>query len=378
MREVNKNGNIEASAELNELQSAYRKEKLRAAQRMIHIVCGIASTGNFLFLVADLALVQDQTVRLVIALVRYMFSIVLILMIRTLQNTKSESIFSTLVTLLETASYAIFLLVFWLYSTPHFMIQTLGLILFVLLLFIIPNRNWNRLALSIAGSVAFFLVAYFKIPSIPLNDLVAAITYAALTIGICAVTAFSIERHMFREFVVKSRLEQTSSTDYLTNVATRIRLEMEAERWIAFCRRQGLPLCVAFVDIDNLKKINDTFGHAAGDEVLKHIAQFIQSQLRGSDTIARWGGDEFVLLLPNVSLENAVALLERIQKTSMQIRFDHAGPVSFSSGVVEMGPDSTYLDMVAEADAQMYRSKNDGKAGVSCPETRTADNEASV
>ena len=378
MREVNKSDNIEASAELSELQSAYRKEKLRAAQRMIHIVCGIASTGNFLFLVADLALVQDQTIRLVMALVRYVFSIVLILMIRTLQNTKSESLFSALVTLLEAASYAIFLLVFWLYSTPHFMIQTLGLILFVLLLFIIPNRNWNRLVLSIASTVVFFLIAHLKIPSIPMNDLVAAITYASLTIGICAVTAFSTERHMFREFVIKSRLEQTSSTDYLTNVATRIRLEMEAERWIAFCRRQGLPLCVAFVDIDKLKKVNDAYGHAAGDEVLKNIAQFIQSQLRSSDTIARWGGDEFVLLLPNVSLENAVTLLERIQKTSMQIRFAHGGPVSFSSGVVEMGPDSTYLDMVAQADAHMYRSKNDSKIAVSCPEMKITEDETSI
>lgn len=373
MNEVTEIENAEASAALKELQSAYRNEKLRAAQRMIHIACGIASTVNFLFLVADLLLVQNQSVRLVIACIRYLFSIVLILMIRTLQNTQSETLFSTLVTILEAVSYSIFLLVFWLYHTPDFMIQTLGLILFLLTLFIIPNRNMNRLALSVAGAAAFFILSHFRIGSIPVNDFLSAITYTALMIFLCAATVFSRDRQAFREFAVKSQLEQTSSTDYLTNVATRVRLESEAKRWMGFCRRQGLPLSIAFVDIDDLKKINDKYGHPAGDDVLKNVAQFIQSQLRNSDTIARWGGDEFVLLLPNVSLQNAVSLLERIQKAIEEIRFEHIGSASFSCGVVEMGPESNYQDMIVEADALMYRSKRNGKGGISSRETQVKD-----
>ena len=93
MSEVTETEKAQASAALKEQLSAYRNEKLHAAQRMVHILCGIASTVNFLFLVADLLMVQTQSVRLVIACVRYLFSIVLILMIRTLQNTRSEALF---------------------------------------------------------------------------------------------------------------------------------------------------------------------------------------------------------------------------------------------------------------------------------------------
>jgi diguanylate cyclase (GGDEF)-like protein len=119
------------------------------------------------------------------------------------------------------------------------------------------------------------------------------------------------------------------------------------------------------LDIDQFKHINDQFGHAAGDEALKQIARFMKQQLRNSDTIARWGGDEFVLLLPNASLENAVFLLERIRQTISQIDLAQSEPVSFSCGVVEMEPDSTYQSMLAEADSLMYQSKKNGKNRVS-------------
>jgi len=316
--------------------------------------------------VCDLIFIQGQRERMIVAIVRYGFSILLILMIRVLQRTRTYAAFSAIVTLLEAGAVVLFLFVLRLYETPHFMIQSMGLIAAILIVFIVPNRSGNMLALSLCGAAAYFALSLFCIPGLPFPELLAAAIYTALTIVLCSVTEFGNDLYALREFQTKTRLEQASATDFLTNAATRARLEEEARRWMGFCRRQGLPLCLVFVDVDNLKQINDRFGHTAGDAVLKKLAELMQKQLRNSDTVARWGGDEFVLLLPNVSLQNAVLLLDRVRQAVSKLVLEGGVSVSCSYGVVQMGADSTYQQMLSEADALMYRSKQNGKGRIIC------------
>ncbi|NLI52784.1 MAG: GGDEF domain-containing protein [Clostridiales bacterium] len=359
----------EAGVAQKQARTAYNASKLRAAQRNIHILAGIASVVNFLFLVCDLSYITGQKERIAVAIARYGFSILLVLMIRVLQRSGNFASFATIVTLLEAASILIYLVVFWLYDSPHFMIQSMGLIALILVIFIVPNRSGNMLILSISAAIAFFALSFFCVQERSMNEMLASAAYAALTIVLCSVTVFGNDRASYQDFVTKARLEQASSTDFLTNAATRARLEEEARRWMSFCRRQGLPLCLVFVDVDNLKRINDDFGHAMGDIVLKSLAELMQRQLRNSDTIARWGGDEFVLLLPNVSLKNAVLLLDRVKHAIEQIDFQNGCVVSCSYGVVEMGAESTYQQMLGDADKLMYRSKKNGKGNISYQDT---------
>lgn len=90
-------------------------------------------------------------------------------------------------------------------------------------------------------------------------------------------------------------------------------LEEEAERWMIFCRRQGPPLSVVFVDADNLKPINDRYGHLAGDKVLAEIVTRMRAILRKSDIVSRRGGDEFIMLLPDSDLGKTVEISETIR-----------------------------------------------------------------
>ncbi|MBA4348051.1 MAG: hypothetical protein C0413_04285 [Clostridiales bacterium] len=132
-----------------------------------------------------------------------------------------------------------------------------------------------------------------------------------------------------------------------------------------FLPKQKLPLCLVFVDVDDLKRINDRYGHVIGDIALKEIATLMKKQLRNSDTIARWGGDEFVLLLPNVTLRNALLLLDRVKTAVNQLVIEGIVTVSCSFGVVQMGPESTYSEMLSQADALMYQAKRNGKGRIS-------------
>lgn len=355
------------AANQKKARSDFEATKLSAAQKNIHVFAVVVSVSNFMFLVSDLVFIQGQTERLIAAVLRYVFSIALILMIRKLQRIQSFSSFATAVTVLEAAGISLFLFILFLYDLPDFMIQSMGLILAILVIFIVPNRSGNMLALTISLTIAFFVSWYLLMHVIDLNNFIAAVLYTSLTVLLSAVKTIGTDRNAQQEFERCSHLEQTSTRDYLTNAATRERLEEEARRWMSFCRRQGLPLCLVFVDLDDLKHINDRYGHVMGDIALKEVAALMKKQLRNSDTIARWGGDEFVLLLPNVSLQNAVLLLDRVKAAVNQLTIEGSVSVSCSFGVVQMGPESTYAELLSQADALMYRAKQAGKGRISYP-----------
>ena len=361
---VSKNETKAATKIAKQSRVKFEATKLSAAQQIIHVYAQIASVVNFLFLVCDLAFIQGQTERMIVAIARYCFSIILIILVRKLQRVQTYAAFSALVTILEAACILLYLSVLWLYQSPDFMIQSMGMITMILVIFIVPNRSENALILSGISAIAYFVFSYFCIDGVQLKSFSAAIVYVVLTIVICSVRAIGIDRYAQREFQAKSTLQETSAKDYLTNAATRARLEEEAYRWMNFCRRPSLPLCLVFVDVDNLKSINDCYGHAVGDSVLKQIAAVMQAQLRNSDTIARWGGDEFVLLLPNVTLQNAVLLLDRVKSAISTLTLEGSASVSCSFGVVQMHTESTYQDMLAQADTMMYRSKRNGKGRI--------------
>lgn len=360
--------------EKKKARARFETTKLDAAQKNIHIYIGIASVCNFLFLICDLAFIHGQTERLICGILRYCFSVLLILLVKKLQRIGLFSAFSGVVTTLEAVGFVLFFSIMLLYETPNFMIQAMGILLTILVVFLVPNRSENMFFVSVVASSVFFAYYGWNMQNIEAREYIAAVIFSTLTILICTVKAICADRYAQADFLARSRLELTSTRDFLTNAATRERLEEEAKRWMNFCRRQSLPLCLVFVDVDDLKRINDQYGHTIGDIALKEVAKLLQNQLRNSDTIARWGGDEFVLLLPNVSLQNAVLLLDRVKSAVSFLKIEGGIPVSCSFGVVQMGAESTYSQLLAEADAMMYRAKQNGKGRISFPNKITEEN----
>lgn len=348
-----------------DLHAAYGAYKLRIAQNYIYVLAIFASLFSVLLIVFDLKNITDQTVRLAIAVVRYMYAVLLIFVGGWLTRLKSFRTYTYIVSALELTSIAINLYVFVNYQAPNFLIQSMGLVATVLILYLVPNRKSFQLGLSIIASLSFYGCAFLSVTQATLNEILASVVYTLVAIALCSISSYHNEKNQLGEFISKTRLEQLSTTDFLTNTANRFRLEEEADRWMNFCRRQKLPLCLVFVDVDNLKQINDSYGHAAGDSVLVLLSTLMQKQLRNSDTISRWGGDEFVLLLPNVSLKNAVSLLERLKGSMLLAEFGVEAKVTCSFGVVEMGEESSFQSMLREADEMMYTGKHEGKDRIS-------------
>lgn len=152
--------------------------------------------------------------------------------------------------------------------------------------------------------------------------------------------------------------------DQLTGALNRRGMDEAFEREATRSDRSQSPLCLALLDIDNFKRLNDTLGHQAGDSALIHLSKVIQAALRPSDSVARYGGEEFVILLPDVGLEEAAATIERLQRELTKQFFLHANErilVTFSAGVAQRAPQETQEDVIARADKAMYRAKKEGK-----------------
>lgn len=157
-------------------------------------------------------------------------------------------------------------------------------------------------------------------------------------------------------------LRAASRTDPLTGLANRRAFDERLRIEIARAGRHGQPLSVVVVDVDDFKRVNDTWGHEKGDEVLVWVARFLQSQLRLTDIACRIGGDEFVVILPATARDGAEALVGRLRGTLGELRATSAHPVNMSFGVAALGPDcATSEALIAAADRAMYATKGRAK-----------------
>lgn len=160
----------------------------------------------------------------------------------------------------------------------------------------------------------------------------------------------------------RKKLEISSSTDFLTKLYNRSKFTELANFEMEQVRRYKRPISVIMIDIDNFKKINDKFGHSAGDEVLRELAQILLKQTRNSDIVARWGGEEFVCLLPNTGITEACIVAERMKNKVRKNNFKYVSVVSISLGVCEKtDEDNSFESVIAKADNALYTSKRNGK-----------------
>jgi len=165
-----------------------------------------------------------------------------------------------------------------------------------------------------------------------------------------------------RELVRLNReLENMATTDNLTLLPNRRKMEGELERAFYLWKRYGRPFSLIMLDIDDFKGVNDRLGHLVGDKVLWKVAHVLRTSLRRSDLAARWGGDEFLILCPETSLEEAIKVAEKIRKKVEEHDFGVGQGVTVSIGVAEVGDHTSVDELITEADNKMYEAKRQGK-----------------
>ena len=167
-----------------------------------------------------------------------------------------------------------------------------------------------------------------------------------------------------------AKLEQLASTDKLTGAWNRRRLEEASVSEMDRLNRYNHPLSLLIFDIDFFKHINDAHGHATGDQVLVELSAVVRATLRASDSLTRWGGEEFVILSPNTTLSTMAMLAERLRERIATTDFEPVKRISVSIGVAECISGETWGNWFKRADAALYRAKACGRNQVQiAPET---------
>lgn len=169
-----------------------------------------------------------------------------------------------------------------------------------------------------------------------------------------------------RLMAAKEELRIQASQDALTKLANRRSVLEQLEKDSARCRRTGVPMGVLMLDLDHFKRINDTYGHASGDVVLKAAAERMKRSVRAYDTVGRFGGEEFLVLLPGAGNEDVVQVAERIRiaMSSLPIRVDGNLIVfscSIGAAIRKPGESTSNTELMHDADMALYRSKENGR-----------------
>jgi diguanylate cyclase (GGDEF)-like protein len=153
-------------------------------------------------------------------------------------------------------------------------------------------------------------------------------------------------------------------SDQLTKLPNRMAYEEKAQFEVAQAKIAGTPLCIGIVDIDHFKKVNDAYGHSVGDKTLQVIAKHIRQYLPKEDFVARWGGEEFIVLLPDTSLEDAFAKVEVMRKKISALPFKFKGErinVTLSCGLSQITQDITLEEAFEKADSFLFKAKDAGR-----------------
>jgi diguanylate cyclase (GGDEF)-like protein len=170
--------------------------------------------------------------------------------------------------------------------------------------------------------------------------------------------------NVLRQVVILSdvtNLNNLATVDMLTQVTNRFEFDKMLGHSIAVSKRYGRSLSVLLVDIDHFKLINDNFGHLVGDEILKSFSKLLRQQIRQSDIVARWGGEEFIILLPDTALSSAITMAEALRQRIEVNPFESVGNITCSIGVAEFNSVEEADDLLRRADENLYRAKHSGR-----------------
>lgn len=221
----------------------------------------------------------------------------------------------------------------------------------------------SAILLAAFSSILWYQVGVDFLALSDLTHVWNALTRFAISLGfIYVVRAYKKERTFARQ-------------DYLTKIANKQQFTEMAMMEIERCRRYGRPFSAVYMDVDDFKKINDTLGHRAGDELLFQVAQTLRNNIRSADTVARLGGDEFAILLPETNFEPGCKLINNIQRLLLEKMQEGGWQCTFSFGLVTFPmPPANVDELIHCADTLMYKAKETGKNKIICTQYGLQDN----
>jgi two-component system cell cycle response regulator len=314
-----------------------------------------------LFIIPDYFLIHNRQTLLIIFIIRAAFLVLIFAISYSFDKVKNYNLHAILASACEIFAAICFLAIYCFYDSPDFLIQTMGVIVILVGIYMTPNK-WIYLNI-VSGliSLSFFLISFYFMSRIEFLDFSAGIVYVIIVMVLSSIASFWSNYLKRIQYIDSRELLKMSYTDPLTGSYNRAKFDQELTEWMEYSNRYNTPLSIAIFDIDNFKKINDLHGHLSGDIVMQEVVGIIRSVVRKQDVFARWGGDEFAILLPCTENDQAAELTERLRKLIEEYSFSVNEKVTCSFGLGTMVCDETADDFLRRADKLLYKAKKSGK-----------------
>jgi len=238
-----------------------------------------------------------------------------------------------------------------------------GFCMVIVALAIVTPRTRDSLRWAVSG------IAAIALPEILVRTFhgtePARIAMIAISFFVNFYVAGYLEQIRRRDFGLRRSYQAEARTDALTGLINRRCFVELYQREVARMQRQGRSFAIAIVDIDYFKAINDRYGHQTGDQVLTAMARLLEGWVRASDLVARWGGEEFAILFPDLAGDTSAASAERIraavQARPVVVGEQVVGPITISIGVTAVEAPEDIESAIGRADAALYRAKRNGR-----------------
>ena len=334
----------------------YEKTASLNTSRFLLLVLGLAFAT---FAVSDFIYYRHRSVFIVSVGLRMAVLILTVAVMSLLGKFKRYNNALLLVSATELAIFVVYLFNLFILQGQEATLQFMSIMLLILAVFLIPNVWKNCLFNGIVIFLGYIIYSAVFLDPDASPTLVQRTIYLGICLLACAISIYGRERSRRSQFAAEKLLEFMSIVDKLTSIYNRARFEYVLNMWIKNMRHN--PFCLILFDIDDFKKVNDRFGHPAGDQALVATSEVVTASIRDDDFFARWGGEEFVILFGKTGIVRAVELAERLRCAVEANPCGEAGHITVSIGVVQYRRGETLGMLVKRADDKMYEAKQAGK-----------------
>jgi two-component system cell cycle response regulator len=344
------------------MESEYLAHSMSSFSKSTGFIASIFGVIFMLFLGSDYYVLESTSSLIIVTLTRLLFFIISIAVFFVTRKTMKYTNFIYLITVYQALVAIAYLVILEQYDSLNYF-SVLGLMVISLAIYILPKIMFSQI-ISIIFSILFFLYPAQMIEGLEKFDFFKIIAYQVLLLIYCNVNACLNNSYKRKQFAASRELLALSVTDPLTGIYNRAKFDEELNRWVNLANRYGNPLSLILFDIDDFKKVNDSLGHLAGDNVIKKIVATTKKSIRNTDIFARWGGEEFVILLPNTDIRQARDLAERMRLCLPNNSYEPEKKITCSYGIATLEKGDTAQSLLRKADILLLKAKASGKDNV--------------
>lgn len=338
---------------------------MRFFSRHIGPVALIFGAIYMLFIIPDYFAVKSASSFMDILVIRILFLSVSAAVYFIVRKITDYSKLAYLITAYELWAVISFMLIIYKYESIG-VISFFSVMAITLAIYITPNRFINAQIISVLFNLSYCILFAYRVDDAGKNMLWQIASYTLIFIIFGNIEAYLANSYRRKHFTDSRELLRLSATDSLTGIYNRNRFDQELNRWVDYCNIYNNPLSLAIFDIDDFKSVNDSHGHLAGDSILQNIASIIKDSIRRTDIFARWGGEEFVILLPNTDIRQALEMAERMRVCIEENKYGSVENVTCSFGLVSLQKNEDAGSFLQRADNLLYEAKKQGKNTVVC------------